>query len=192
MTEERGCTKAEAAAARAKAFELIEKYRIGWRDLHPIPEAPGAGELSQDFDPDKGRANEYWSTDRRDFHDAHGKEIFVPKAVAGAEAVRRLTRFVVSYAAVGCAIWAFAALYPDASAPGRSSRYNKKEVSKILKMARSRELEAWSEINAGKAREGLRTLPAIRGEQPDRIGKPLAVPKVTQLNNRSQELEEFR
>ena len=33
MTEACGCTKAEAAAARAKAFDLMERYRLTIKDL---------------------------------------------------------------------------------------------------------------------------------------------------------------
>jgi hypothetical protein len=63
MTEVNGCTKAEAATARVKAFELMYKKGIGMRDLM-APVSPRCSEsfrvTPESCDPARRTAYEYW------------------------------------------------------------------------------------------------------------------------------------
>src|SRR6476660_1258625 len=58
MTEARGCTAPEAALARSKAIELIEKYGITLRDLSGPPSVarvPISPRPSHNLDPENAR-----------------------------------------------------------------------------------------------------------------------------------------
>jgi hypothetical protein len=163
MTEARGCTRAEAAAARAKAFELMEKYGIGLEDLHPGSQTPTAGGPYQEPDPDERRAYENWST--HGVHsDAFVREVFAQKhgSEAGSRGIGRVARFVAGYVAVGCLIWAFAAFYSAVAPDSQSLRYFEQHAPKTVQ-PRDLSPEVWAEIDRlSKAHDGLPPLPANR------------------------------
>jgi hypothetical protein len=107
MTEARGCTKAEAAAASTKALELMCKYGISLNDLTaPVP--------PQTFSPSATTAQARktrWGTPQRTPEEDEKVrkmwETFSRKRGGGWSPLRRFVRTIVGYAAVGFAIWAF-------------------------------------------------------------------------------------
>ncbi len=126
MTVARGCTEPEAALARSKALELIEKYGITLRDLSGLPSVvpgPISPEPSDRLDPKNG-----WFNCRKRtgiyFHDVFIKEIFARKAGANKRSapIARAARFVAAYGAVGFVIWTIAVSHPANNFQSNSSQ----------------------------------------------------------------------
>ena len=134
MTEANGCTKAEAATARVKAFELMYKKGIGMRDLM----APVSARCSQGFrvtpescDPARRTAYEYW--------DKHGirSDPFVRQAFSnetGKNSVQWIPRIFAFCGIAGLAVWAIASvLSPESRGhddPPQAA-YNQTEINKL-------------------------------------------------------------
>jgi hypothetical protein len=139
MTEARGCTRAEAAAARAKAFELIEKYGIGLEDLHPRSQTPAAGAQQP-----------VWSTTQACANDAFANAVSNQKPERDSQGARRVTRFVAGCAAVGFLISAFAAFYVGLSTDSRSPSYHEQHTSRNSKTVEPRNLSPEVRAENGK------------------------------------------
>ena len=142
MTEARGCTKAEAATARVKAFELMYKKGITMRDLMGsvsvlVPQAPVTPEPC---DP---------SRVAHDYCKKHGirSDPFARQAFSKQRSInpfRRIARIFAVCGIAGLAVWAIAAVlshgsrgYDDATgiAYNQTENNNRAEVHFSLRAA---------------------------------------------------------
>src|SRR5208282_450406 len=108
MTEARGCTKAEAATARVKAFELMYKKGITTRDLMaPVfPLVPEASVTPEPYDPNRV-AYDYWKK-HGNRSDPFGSQVFSnERSINPFQGIARI--FAVCGIA-GLAVWIFAAV----------------------------------------------------------------------------------
>jgi hypothetical protein len=128
MTVARGCTKPEAALARSKALELMEKYGITLRDLSgppPVERGLISPEPSHRLDPENGRPFKGGRRTGIYSHDAFIKEIFARKTGANKRSapIVRAARFVAAYGAVGFIIWTVAVSRPANNSQSNSSQF---------------------------------------------------------------------
>ena len=126
MTEARGCTKAEAGTARAKAFELIDKHGVSLNDLLSIPSpiswappAPANPETRPEPDPDQRRASKHRSTPG-----VYSNEAFVQGVVShkrgGGDPSSRLASMAVGFGFIALVCWLAATFYESLNDGGRS------------------------------------------------------------------------
>ena len=133
MTEAHGCTKAEAATARVKAFELMYKKGIGMRDLM----APVSARCSEGFrvtpescDPAIRTAYKYW--------DKHGirSDPFMSQVFSNERGInphQGIAGIVAVCGIAGLAVWTIVAVLAPESRPydnAAGSAYNQAEVDK--------------------------------------------------------------
>jgi Protein of unknown function (DUF2786) len=105
MTEARGCTKAEAAIASAKALQLMDKHSVSLKELAPSAGITGAHAPAVPRQESSQRSRTY---KRRS--DAFVNEVFAGKERSRVWGpFRRGGRVLAGYAAVGFGIWAIAA-----------------------------------------------------------------------------------
>jgi hypothetical protein len=107
MTEARGCTKAEAAIASAKARQLMEKHGISLKALALSAGITGAHASAEP------RREPFQRTRSREYRgDAFVNEDFARKRRGWRrESFRNAGRALAGYAAVGFGIWAIAAFH---------------------------------------------------------------------------------
>jgi hypothetical protein len=135
MTEVNGCTKAEAATAQVKAFELMHKKGIGMRDLI-APVSPRCSEsfcvTPESCDPVRRTAYEYWEKHgirsdpftRQVFSNETGKK----------NPLKGIARIVAVCGIAGVAVWAITwVLSPES--PGYAdlpqTTYSQREINKL-------------------------------------------------------------
>jgi hypothetical protein len=107
MTEARGCTKAEAAIASAKARQLMEKHGISLKVL-----AASAGIAGAHAPTEPPREPSQRTRSREYRGDAFVNEDFARKRRGWRrESFRNAGRALAGYAAVGFGIWAIAAFH---------------------------------------------------------------------------------
>jgi hypothetical protein len=134
MTEVKGCTKAEAATARVKAFELMYKKGIGMRDLM----APVSLRCSESYrvtpescDPARRTAYEY-SEKHGIRSDPFMRQVFSNET--GKNPLQGIARIVAVCGIAGLAVWAIASvLSPESRGyddPPQAA-YNQTEINKL-------------------------------------------------------------
>jgi hypothetical protein len=132
MTEVNGCTEAEAATARVKAFELMYKKGIGMRDLM-APVSPSCSEslrvAPESCDPARRTAYEYW--------EKHGirSDPFMRQVLSndtGNNFLQGIARIVAVCGIAGLAVWAASVLSPESRGYDDSPQaaYNQTEINK--------------------------------------------------------------
>ena len=132
MTEANGCTKAEAATARVKAFELMHKKGISMRDLmDPVSARYSASFRVTPESCDPARAYDYW--------EKHGirSDPFMSQVFSnerGKNPLRGIARIVAACGIAGLAVWAIASvLNPESCGyddPPQAA-YSQTEVNKL-------------------------------------------------------------
>jgi hypothetical protein len=134
MTEANGCTKAEAATARVKAFELMYKKRIGMRDLM----APVSARCSEGFrvtpkSCGPARRTAYERREKRGIRsDPFMSQVFLNET--GKNSLQGLARIVAFCGIAGLAVWAIASvLSPESRGYDDAPRaaYNQTEINKL-------------------------------------------------------------
>jgi hypothetical protein len=134
MTEAHGCTKAEAATARVKAFELMCKKGIAMRDLM-APALPRCSEAfrvtPESCDPARRTAYEYWEKHGKR-SDPFMRQVFSNET--GKNYRQAIARIVAFCGIAGLAVWAIASVlspenhgYDD---PPQAA-YNQTEINKL-------------------------------------------------------------
>lgn len=119
MTEARGCTKAEAAIASAKAKQLMDKHGVRLKALTPFAGTPGARGPAEHRPEPFQRRSDY----------KHGSDVNVEEVFAGKgrswtrEPFRRIGRVLAGYVAVGFGIWAIAAFHITPSQQDHFHKY---------------------------------------------------------------------
>jgi hypothetical protein len=107
MTEARGCTRAEAAIASAKARQLMDKHGVSSKELALSAGITGAHAPAE---PRREPSRRPWTYE-------YCSDAFVTEVSAGKGRrwrwgpFRRAVRVVAGYAAVGFGIWAIAAFH---------------------------------------------------------------------------------
>jgi hypothetical protein len=114
MTESRGCTKAEAVAARGKALNLMRKYGVTVEDLEQaspsgaLPQAttfpPPVSPIWQETDSGKRAAYDYWSTHGFYSNDAFASEFLSRRSGRGRRPLPRLARVIAGFGIAGLAV----------------------------------------------------------------------------------------
>lgn len=114
MTEARGCTKSEAAAARCKALNLMRKYGVRVEDLAqrspstaPAQAATSASAGSpawQETDPGRRAAYDYWHTYGVYSDDAFVTEVFSCRSARGRKRLPHVARTIAGFGITGLAV----------------------------------------------------------------------------------------
>ena len=115
MTERRGCTKAEAAAARSKAVNLMRKYDISVEDLWPPPAVGGPPQTAaaassvspawQETDPAISKGYDDWSTHGVYSDDVFVRESFSCRSVRGRKPLSPVARVIAGCAVAGLVVF---------------------------------------------------------------------------------------
>jgi Protein of unknown function (DUF2786) len=163
MTEARGCTRAEAAIASAKARQLMDKHGVGLKDLAPSAGITGARAPAKPRQEPSQRPRAYESG-----NNAFANEVFAGKGRRSWtwEPFRCAGRVLAGYAAVGFGIWAIAAFHITPSQQDHPYRYGR-EVSNGEEPILSRDFSSqdWAEISKSEQEhDGLPTVRSNRRE----------------------------
>lgn len=112
MTESRGCTKAEAAAARDKALNLMRKYEVSVEDLAEacssaaLPQtavaAPPVSPAWEETDQGRRAAYDYYG-----FYsdDAFVREVFSDRFARGRKPLSRVAGVIIGFGIAGLAVF---------------------------------------------------------------------------------------
>jgi hypothetical protein len=157
MTEARGCTRAEAAIARAKARQLMDKHGVSLKELAPFAGITGSRAPAKPRQEPSQRpgAYEYCS-------EAFVNGVFAAKGRKWTwEPFRRAGGVLAGYAAVGFGIWTIAAFDIAPSQQDHLYKYGQ-GVSNAEEPGLSHDFssQAWAEIS--KLEQGHDGLPAVR------------------------------
>jgi hypothetical protein len=121
MTESRGCTKAEAAIANAKARQLIDKHDV---TLEELATSVGTVEAHAPTEPRQKPSRRPRTDEYRG--DAFAHEVFAGKQRSwNWEPLKRACRIFAGYAAVGFGIWAIAAFQITPSQEDHPYKYDR-------------------------------------------------------------------